>query len=107
MDLDGGGCQGVKDVMRRLEERSKACPQQVYALAGHSQGGAVVTAAIREQIVKGSDIEKRIVAVTMFGSPPCSDFPEKIGPERCKSFCNKGDNVSGLFSLRLSFSRFR
>jgi alpha-beta hydrolase superfamily lysophospholipase len=100
MDLNGGGCQGVRDVMRRLEERSKACPNQLYALGGHSQGGAVVTEAIKANIVKGSDIEKRIVAVTMFGSPPCSDFPDKIEAARCKSFCNKGDDVSAENSPR-------
>src|ERR1700712_1455837 len=98
MDLDGGGCKGVKDVVRRLEERSKACPNQTYALGGHSQGGAVVTAAIKENLIKGSDIEKRIIAVTMFGSPPCTDFPDKIEPARCRSFCNKGDDVSTSLS---------
>jgi hypothetical protein len=80
--------------MRRLEERSIACPNQLYALGGHSQGGAVVAAAMKESLIKGSDIEKRIVAITLFGAPPCSDFPDKIEAARCKSFCNKGDDVS-------------
>ncbi|KAF2436494.1 alpha/beta-hydrolase [Tothia fuscella] len=93
MDLEGGGCQGVKDVQRRIEERSKACPDQLYALAGHSQGGAVVTAYIKELLQKGSDIEKSIVAVTMFGAPPCSDFPDKFEQARCRSFCNQGDDI--------------
>ncbi|KAF2400701.1 alpha/beta-hydrolase [Trichodelitschia bisporula] len=88
MDLNNGGCVGAKDLVRRLEERSKACPNQVYALGGHSQGGAVVTAAVP---LIPKELIPRIVAVTMFGSPPCKDIPS-VG-DRCKSFCNKGDNI--------------
>ena len=89
-DLTGGGCRGVKDMIRRIEERAKACPGIKFALGGHSQGGAVCTAAI-PQIPKS--YLPSIVAVTMFGSPPCRDVPQVAG--RCKSFCNKGDNVGG------------
>jgi alpha-beta hydrolase superfamily lysophospholipase len=96
MDLNGGGCQGVKDLIRRMQERSKACPNQKYALGGHSQGGAVVAAAV-PHIPK--DLIPRIAAVTMFGSPPCSDIPQVAG--RCKSFCNKGDTVSRSISVQL------
>lgn len=35
------------------------------------------------------DILAKVVAVTMFGSPPC---PEMV-KDRCNSYCNKGDFV--------------
>jgi hypothetical protein len=75
-------------MVRRLEERARACPSIKFALGGHSQGGAVTTAAIP---LIPRELVARIVAVTMFGSPPCRDVPQVAG--RCKSFCNKGDNV--------------
>lgn len=88
MDLNGGGCKGVADLIKRLKSQSAACPNQKFALGGHSQGGAVVTAAV-PHIPK--ELVAKIVAVTMFGSPPCSDIPQVGG--RCKSFCNKGDTI--------------
>lgn len=88
MDLNGGGCTGVKDMIRRITERVDSCPGIKLALGGHSQGGAVVAVGV-PQIPK--KYLSSIVAVTMFGSPPCSDMPQVAG--HCKSFCNKGDTV--------------
>ena len=82
-------------MVRRLEERARACPGIKFALGGHSQGGAVATAAIP---LIPRELVARIVAVTMFGSPPCRDVPQVAG--RCKSFCNKGDNVGSPRLLR-------
>jgi uncharacterized membrane protein YgcG len=88
MSLQSSGCQGVTDLIRRITTQAKACPNQKFALGGHSQGGVVVTAAI-PQIPR--ELISRIVAVTNFGSRPCSDVPQVAG--RCKSFCNKSDTI--------------
>jgi pimeloyl-ACP methyl ester carboxylesterase len=100
MDLNGGGCKGAQDMVKRIVDQSKACPDQKFALGGHSQGGAVVTAGLPNL---PANLLPRIVAVTMFGSPPCSDVTKQVGGH-CKSFCNKGDSVRDfreLFNSRL------
>ena len=81
-------------MINRIRTQSQKCPQQKFALGGHSQGGAVVTAGI-PSIPKA--LLSKVVAVTMFGSPPCSDVPQVAG--RCKSFCNKGDTVCAIYSI--------
>jgi alpha-beta hydrolase superfamily lysophospholipase len=79
--------KGVQDMIREITEKSKACPNQKYALGGHSQGGMVTVSAIPKI---PAEILSRVVAVTMFGSPPC---PAAV-QGRCNSYCNKGDFVS-------------
>jgi hypothetical protein len=91
MDLNGGGCKGAQDMVNRLIAQAAACPDQKFALGGHSQGGAVVVAGLPNPAIAA--ILPRIVAVTMFGSPPCSDVTAQVGG-KCKSFCNKSDSVS-------------
>jgi alpha-beta hydrolase superfamily lysophospholipase len=88
MSLQSSACVGVQDVIRRITERGRACPNQKFALGGHSQGGVVITTAI-PSIPK--ELLSRVVAVTNFGTRPCSDVPQVAG--KCKSFCNKSDNV--------------
>jgi len=78
--------QGSADMIKHLEERSKACPQQKYALGGHSQGGFAVTGAVPKM---SKDLLNRVVAVTMFGSPACNAQIK----DRCISYCNSGDSV--------------
>jgi alpha-beta hydrolase superfamily lysophospholipase len=85
-----GGCAsedpGVADVLAQLRTKSKACPNQKYALGGHSQGGVVIQRAI-PHIEK--DILARVVAVTGVGSPPCASEVK----EKCRVYCNSGDSV--------------
>ncbi|KAF2673936.1 alpha/beta-hydrolase [Microthyrium microscopicum] len=87
---DFTGCasesKGIDDLVKQLTTRSKACPKQKYALGGHSQGAVVTTRAIPKM---PKDILPRILTVTNFGSPPC--LPEV--KDRCKSYCNKGDDI--------------
>ncbi|KAF2395920.1 alpha/beta-hydrolase [Trichodelitschia bisporula] len=78
--------EGTADMLKHIEERAKACPQQKYALGGHSQGGFVTTGAIPKM---PANILSRIVAVTMFGSPAC---PTQVR-NRCISYCQSGDSV--------------
>jgi predicted esterase len=66
---------------------SKACPKQKYVLGGHSQGSVVITSTI-PKIPK--ELDSRIIAITMFGAPPC---PATV-KEKCKSYCNAGDDVN-------------
>ncbi|KAE9971319.1 hypothetical protein EG328_005737 [Venturia inaequalis] len=82
----GGADLGNKDMLDQLSKQSTACPKQKFVLGGHSQGGMVTVSTI-PKIPK--DILAKVVAVTMFGSPPC---PE-IVKDRCNSYCNKGDFV--------------
>jgi predicted esterase len=90
MDLGAnGGCMGMKAMAKQIIDRSKACPNTKFALGGHSQGGFVTTAAI---LTIPKEALSKIVAVTMFGTKPCSEIKAQV--QNCKSFCNKGDAVS-------------
>jgi surfactin synthase thioesterase subunit len=80
---------GVTDMLAELSKQSTACPNQKFALGGHSQGG-MVTVQVIPKIPK--DILAKVVAVAMFGSPKCPD----IVADRCNSYCNQGDFVSYL-----------
>jgi pimeloyl-ACP methyl ester carboxylesterase len=77
---------GAKDYIDHLTSMSKKCPQQKYALGGHSQGGFVTVSVIPRL---PQEVLSRIVAVAMFGSPPC---PAAV-KDRCNSYCNAGDGV--------------
>jgi surfactin synthase thioesterase subunit len=94
---DWSGCansetKGVNDMLNHLSTMAKACPKQRYVLGGHSQG-AVVTTTVAPKIPK--DLLPRVLAMTMFGAPPCPS----VVRDRCKSYCNKGDDVSLLIRL--------
>jgi hypothetical protein len=79
---------GVKDMLAHLEQQSKACPNQKFALGGHSQGSGVTVRAIPSI---PANILAKVVAVTMFGGQAC---PSQVAG-RCKSFCNAGDACMG------------
>jgi pimeloyl-ACP methyl ester carboxylesterase len=82
--------KGTEDMLNHLSERAKACQTTKFVLGGHSQGGGVTVRTI-PQIPK--DILSKVIAVTMFGSPPCP----AVVADRCKSYCNAGDTVRQLF----------
>jgi hypothetical protein len=73
-------------MLNHLNQRAKSCERTKFVLGGHSQGGGVTTGAI-PKISK--DVLSKVIAVTMFGSPPC---PAAVA-DRCKSYCNAGDTV--------------
>jgi alpha-beta hydrolase superfamily lysophospholipase len=87
----GGGSpgEGSTDMIKHLTDRARACPNQKFALGGHSQGGFVTTGAVPKL---PADVLKRIVAVTMFGAPPC---PAQVR-DRCISYCQDG-KIGSLF----------
>lgn len=82
----GTQCTGAVDTMKHLRAQAKKCPEQKFALGGHSQGGFVATISIKNL---EKEILDKIVAVTMFGSPPC---PANV-KGKCISYCNSGDPV--------------
>ncbi|TID23810.1 hypothetical protein E2P81_ATG03374 [Venturia nashicola] len=87
---DWSGCatetKGVNDILKHIDATSKACPEQKFVLGGHSQGSVVVTSSISKipQAAKA-----KLLAVTMFGAPPCLAEVK----DRCKSYCNAGDDI--------------
>jgi hypothetical protein len=87
MNIQTSGPAGSKNMLKRLSDTSTRCPQTKFVLGGHSQGGGVTTGVI-PKIPK--EILSKVIAVAMFGSPPCP----AIVQDRCKSYCNAGDNVS-------------
>jgi hypothetical protein len=89
--------QGAKDMTRHIVERAKQCPQQKYALGGHSQGGFAVDIAVKPGKPNSlpRELLPRVIAITMFGGKPCA-APVK---DRCISYCNSNDGVSGSFAV--------
>lgn len=80
-------------MVAEFKKKSAACPKQKYILGGHSQGGMVTVGAFKilEDATKvPKESFDRILAVTMFGSPPC---PASV-KTKCMSYCHKGDFVS-------------
>lgn len=75
----------------------KACPEQKFVLSGHSQGSVVIKSSI-PKIMQAA--KANLLAVTMFGAPPC---PAEV-KDRCKSYCNAGDDVSEILSLEAKCS---
>jgi hypothetical protein len=74
-------------MLKHITEMSTACPGTKYALGGHSQGGFAVTGAVPKM---SPDLLKKVIAITMFGSPACNAQVK----DRCISYCNQGDTVS-------------
>lgn len=80
----------MNDILKHIDAKSKACPQQKFVLGGHSQGSVVVKSSI-PKIPQAA--MANLLAVTMFGAPPC---PAEV-KDKCKSYCNAGDDVSQPF----------
>ncbi|KAF2405390.1 alpha/beta-hydrolase [Trichodelitschia bisporula] len=84
--LNASAPRGVADMIAHLEAQAKACPKQLFALGGHSQGAGVTVAAVPKI---PANILSRVVAVAMFGGPAC---PASVA-SKCKSYCNTGDTI--------------
>jgi hypothetical protein len=95
----------VNDTISHLVSQSIACPQQVYALVGYSQGADTIHFA--SPSIQPS-LFPRIVALVMFGDPgnrgpnvtsPLGDggitppFPDALA-QKLKENCAIGDPVS-------------
>ncbi|KAF1809511.1 alpha/beta-hydrolase [Eremomyces bilateralis CBS 781.70] len=78
--------KGIADLVSQLTTQAERCPEQKFALGGHSQGGVVLVRAI-PQIPAA--VQQRVIAITMVGSPNC---PTSV-KGKCKSYCNEGDSI--------------
>jgi cutinase len=88
-----GGAQGAKDIISRLQNQVKECPNEKFALVGYSQGASVVRAAAKDIPV---DIQSKIVALVMFGDPGLKRG-ERFAPAleaKLLENCAQGDMVS-------------
>jgi len=71
---------GGNDTVNHLNSQSQACPNQVFALVGYSQGGEVIH---RAAAVLNPTIRNRIYALTMLGDSgnrPNAQSPVGTGP---------------------------
>jgi hypothetical protein len=88
---------GAADVISRLTAQEKACPNQVFALVGYSQGAAVMNVTAKSI---PDSIEKKIKALVMFGDPtlkPEASRYTKFSPALLKKIyenCEACDMVS-------------
>jgi hypothetical protein len=85
----GSQGQGTTDILKHVEAQVKACPNMKFSMGGHSQGGFAVVDAVPKL---SPEALKRLVSITMFGSPAC---PASVR-DRCISYCNSGDSVSSV-----------
>lgn len=60
-----GSDTGVKDIIKRLEAQSQACPEEKFALVGYSQGGMVVTSAVPKI---PAALQKKVLAIVLYGA---------------------------------------
>jgi cutinase len=58
---------GARDVAERLASQEKACPNQVFALVGYSQGASVMNSAAKR--IPATTQKDKIKALVMFGDP--------------------------------------
>jgi pimeloyl-ACP methyl ester carboxylesterase len=60
-----GGNSGIDDVVKRVKEKARECPNMKFALVGYSQGGMVVSSAIGKI---PTDLHPKVVAMVLYGS---------------------------------------
>jgi cutinase len=93
---------GINDTIKHLHTQSAACPGQVFALVGYSQGADVIHGAAKQL---SEHIKSHIVALTLFGDPgnrgpnetsPLGGSTPVFSPilaDRLKQNCATGDPV--------------
>jgi hypothetical protein len=58
---------GASDVVARLTSQDTACPKQLYALVGYSQGAGAMNSAAKN--IPAEIASAKIKALVMFGDP--------------------------------------
>jgi type IV secretory pathway VirJ component len=84
---------GVTDVINRLTEQDKACPNQKFALVGYSQGAGVMRGAAPK--IPQAIQDRKIAAVVMYGDPGLkrnAKFPPALQSKLFEN-CAPGDPV--------------
>jgi cutinase len=93
---------GSSDVVQRLTEQDKACPDEKFVLVGYSQGASVMRNAA-PKIPKS--IYPKIIAMAMFGDPGLKrgqKFPEELQSKLFEN-CAPGDPVKDKSEMFLLF----
>jgi cutinase len=94
---------GWQDVVSRLTQQDKACPQQKFALVGYSQGAVVMHYAAKSI---PEALFPKIIALAMYGDPitgppqgpvAVPEFPAALKTKLLMN-CAEGDRVS-IFRL--------
>jgi hypothetical protein len=96
ISLTGIG-KGVTDVIKRLKEQDKACPEQKFAIVGYSQGAGVMHAAASSI---PAPIQEKILAVVMFGSLSLILLDDYILMLHRRSSCGYGTKVPSYFTAK-------
>jgi len=69
-NIDSNSWQiGVKDVVDRLNNHSKKCPQTKFGLVGYSQGALIMHVAASHADMDPKVLRERVVGGAMFGDP--------------------------------------
>jgi len=56
---------GVADLVKRIEQQAKECPNEKFALSGYSQGGRLVTLASAKL---SAELAQKVLAVVLYGA---------------------------------------
>ncbi|KAF2420193.1 alpha/beta-hydrolase [Tothia fuscella] len=82
-----GSATGVSDIQKRLEQQSKECPDEKFALAGYSQGGMVVTSATKKL---SPALQAKVLAVVLYGAGEGKNVAEPL-LKKTLANCAPGD----------------
>jgi len=83
----GGAQTGIADIPKRIAAQVAACPNEKFALVGYSQGGMVVSGALKQIPAKYHD---KVVAVVLYGAGDGSKT-NKAYYDRVLANCAPGD----------------
>jgi cutinase len=86
--------KGVNDVVNRLNQQSKACPDGKFALVGYSQGAAVMHGVAPKL---DPAVAQKVLAIVLYGDGArmIGKWPEVLA-QRVYENCAKGDMVRRL-----------
>jgi pimeloyl-ACP methyl ester carboxylesterase len=85
-----GSQTGIADIPKRIAAQVAACPNEKFALVGYSQGGMVVSGALKQIPAKYQD---KIVAVVLYGAGDGSGVAKDYF-NKALANCAPGDFVS-------------
>jgi cutinase len=85
-----GSQTGIADIPKRIAAQAAACPTEKFALVGYSQGGMVVSGALKQIAAQYQD---KVVAVVLYGAGDGSGVA-KAYYEKALANCAPGDFVS-------------
>jgi cutinase len=85
-----GSQTGIADIPKRIAAQAAACPKEKFALVGYSQGGMVVSGALKQIAAQYQD---KVVAVVLYGAGDGSSVA-KAYYGKALANCAPGDFVS-------------